>query len=179
MRVLVCGGRDFDDLALLGRALDMIHSRSPIALLIHGGENSADTAAHNWASFREIPVKVFYADWGQFGSNAVLIRNNKMLAEGKPDLVVAFPGGKGIANMIKQARAAGVETVLIDTPQRWLIADTSTEPEKVKRAFSAREKALEYAVNLFQHHTSFAIEDVVLRVAVKFEDYLLNGNRPA
>jgi hypothetical protein len=113
MRVLVCGGRDFDDLALLARALDMIHSRSPIALLIHGGATGADTAAHHWAGFQEIPVKVFHAEWGQFGSGAGPIRNNKMLAEGKPDLVVAFPGGKGTANMIKQSRAAGVETVLI------------------------------------------------------------------
>ena len=34
-----------------------------------------------------------------------------MLMEGKPDLVVAFPGGAGTANMIKQARKAGVEVI--------------------------------------------------------------------
>jgi hypothetical protein len=31
-----------------------------------------------------------------------------MLDQGKPDLVVAFPGGRGTANLVKQARAAGV-----------------------------------------------------------------------
>jgi len=31
-----------------------------------------------------------------------------MLDEGKADLVVAFPGGRGTANMLSQARAADV-----------------------------------------------------------------------
>jgi hypothetical protein len=32
-----------------------------------------------------------------------------MLAEGAPGLVVAFPGGKGTANMVRLSREAGVE----------------------------------------------------------------------
>ena len=32
-----------------------------------------------------------------------------MLDEGKPDLVVAFPGGTGTADMIRRAKKAGVE----------------------------------------------------------------------
>jgi hypothetical protein len=31
-----------------------------------------------------------------------------MLLEGKPDLVVAFPGGKGTADMVRRARKANV-----------------------------------------------------------------------
>jgi UDP-N-acetylmuramoylalanine-D-glutamate ligase len=31
-----------------------------------------------------------------------------MLRDGRPELVVAFPGGKGTAHMVKLARAAGV-----------------------------------------------------------------------
>jgi predicted Rossmann-fold nucleotide-binding protein len=31
-----------------------------------------------------------------------------MLSEGKPDLVIAFPGGRGTADMIRQAKEAGV-----------------------------------------------------------------------
>jgi hypothetical protein len=41
-----------------------------------------------------------------------------MLMEGKPDLVVAFPGGRGTANMIEQARKAGVEVLEIKEPIR-------------------------------------------------------------
>jgi hypothetical protein len=32
-----------------------------------------------------------------------------MLVYGKPQLVVAFPGGGGTANMVEQAEAAGVK----------------------------------------------------------------------
>jgi hypothetical protein len=42
-----------------------------------------------------------------------------MLAEGEPDLVVAFPGGRGIANMVKQARAAGVEVLEASAGGGW------------------------------------------------------------
>jgi UDP-N-acetylmuramoylalanine-D-glutamate ligase len=34
-----------------------------------------------------------------------------MLAEGKPDLVVAAPGGRGTADMVRRARDAGIEVV--------------------------------------------------------------------
>jgi predicted Rossmann-fold nucleotide-binding protein len=40
-----------------------------------------------------------------------MVRNRQMLTEGRPDLVVAFPGGKGTANMVALARKAGVEIV--------------------------------------------------------------------
>jgi hypothetical protein len=32
-----------------------------------------------------------------------------MLDEGKPDLVIRFPGNRGTANMLSQERAAGVK----------------------------------------------------------------------
>ena len=72
----------------------------------------------------------------------------------------------------KKARTA------VDQPQTWTLSNAEMLVD-VMRVFRAREKALEYATQLFSHHTSFAIEDVVLRAAVKFEDYLLNGNHPA
>lgn len=36
------------------------------------------------------------------------MRNRRMLDEGRPDLVVAFPGGPGTRNMVKLARAHGI-----------------------------------------------------------------------
>jgi UDP-N-acetylmuramoylalanine-D-glutamate ligase len=58
-----------------------------------------------------IPVETYEADWDTHGKAAGPIRNKRMLDEGKPDLVVAFPGGRGTANMISQARKAGVEVI--------------------------------------------------------------------
>jgi hypothetical protein len=36
-----------------------------------------------------------------------------MLDEGKPDLVVACPGGRGTADMVRRTKAAGIELILL------------------------------------------------------------------
>lgn len=36
-----------------------------------------------------------------------------MIDEGKPDLVVAFPGGRGTADMVNKALAAGIKVIRI------------------------------------------------------------------
>jgi len=82
-----------------------------VSVVIHGAAPGADTLAGRWAELRRVPVEAFPADWEKHGRAAGPIRNAPMLAEGKPDLVVAFPGGRGTANMCKQARAAGVKVV--------------------------------------------------------------------
>ena len=53
------------------------------------------------------------ANWKKHGRAAGPIRNKQMLEEAKPDLVIAFPGGAGTANMVKQAREAGVKVEII------------------------------------------------------------------
>lgn len=110
MRVLVCGGRDFTDYALLERMLDEL----TITTVIEGEARGADKLSAVYAGYRGIPVERYPADWNKFGTRAGPIRNSAMLAKGKPDCVVAFPGGKGTANMIDQATKAGVEVRIVD-----------------------------------------------------------------
>jgi predicted Rossmann-fold nucleotide-binding protein len=112
MRVLVCGGRNFDDALTLGSWLGGIHKKQGITLLIEGGARGADHMARRFAEWAGIPVKTFNADWEKHGRAAGPIRNKQMLEEGKPDLVVAFDGGRGTADMMRQARAAGVEVLV-------------------------------------------------------------------
>lgn len=104
MRVLVCGGRNYQDWQTVCAVL----SRLPVSVLIEGGATGADLLAYQWASQNKVPVEKFEAEWEKHGRAAGPIRNAKMLREGKPDLVVAFPGGRGTADMIRRARAAGV-----------------------------------------------------------------------
>jgi len=54
------------------------------------------------------------------GRAAGPVRNAQMLAEGKPDFVVAFPGGRGTADMCKQARARGVKVVEVPAGNGWV-----------------------------------------------------------
>lgn len=103
MRVLVCGGRYFDDAKWLEHELNFIHEAVNITELIHGGARGADTLAGEWASHREIPVKVFPANWKKHGKAAGFIRNHQMIDEGNPFMVVAFPGGNGTQHMIETA----------------------------------------------------------------------------
>lgn len=113
MRVLVCGGRYFADVALLNRTLDELHAETPIAVLIHGKASGADTLAGQWARRRIVPTREFPAQWRKYGQRAGPIRNQQMLEEGKPDLVVAFKGGEGTSNMVMQARKARVTVMEI------------------------------------------------------------------
>jgi hypothetical protein len=113
MRVLVCGGRDFSDREKLASALDAIHLRTPFSVLIHGAAPGADTLAGEWARERGIAVVPFPADWKGQGRAAGPIRNKRMLDEGRPDLVVAMPGGRGTANMVSQAENANVAVKVI------------------------------------------------------------------
>lgn len=114
MRVLVCGGRDFTDASMLWGALDRLLNPEgeplppPGHVLIHGGARGADLLADAWAIANWVDVDMHPADWRAYGKGAGHIRNQRMLDEGKPDLVVAFPGGRGTADMVRRARKAGV-----------------------------------------------------------------------
>lgn len=108
MKVLVCGGRDFTNEAFICGRLDRLHAETPITALMQGGARGADTIAGQWARSKAgIQRFVCRADWETHGKRAGPIRNARML-EWKPDLVVAFPGGRGTADMVRQAQAAGV-----------------------------------------------------------------------
>lgn len=111
MRVLVTGGRDFNDALTLGSWLGGVHKDHGIDVLIEGGAAGADYMARKFAEWAGIAVETYPADWSQ-GKSAGPIRNLQMLEEGRPDLVVAFEGGKGTANMVKQARKAGVRVLI-------------------------------------------------------------------
>lgn len=107
-RVLACGGRDFNDASYVDYVLDYANQKFGVACLIHGGARGADTLAARWAKRAGIPTEAYPADWVRLGRAAGHIRNQHMLASGKPEVVIAFPGGPGTADMVRRARAAGL-----------------------------------------------------------------------
>lgn len=113
MRVLVCGGRAYYDKDRVLAVLNKLHVEAGIDLIIEGGANGADQLGNSWAMAHGVPVETYHADWEHHGSFAGPMRNRQMLEEGRPDTVVAFPGGRGTADMMKKARKAGVEVVEI------------------------------------------------------------------
>jgi hypothetical protein len=136
MRVLVCGGREFGKLfkdpdgkwnankyaeyEFIQRQMDRFAERNskkyrpddnwlPSDIeIIAGGATGVDTAAIDWACSNWLRWQVFTADWETHGRAAGYIRNKQMRDEGKPDIVLAFPGGKGTANMVKLAKEENI-----------------------------------------------------------------------
>lgn len=114
MRVLVCGSRYWKDRNFVYKTLNDLHAITPFSVLIEGecpiGEGGVDTMARDWANENGVPVLPFPPEFGPDGHVLGPKRNAQMLHEGKPDIVIAFPGGKGTRNMVKQAVEASVST---------------------------------------------------------------------
>lgn len=118
MRVLVCGGRDYADIYKMHKELFALRVKSDPGIdhatssksnlvIIEGGARGADALARKWAGDWGIKCITEKADWDRHGKKAGPIRNREMMKH-KPDLVMAFPGGSGTANMISVAEEAGV-----------------------------------------------------------------------
>lgn len=113
MRVLVCGGRNFRSAAQVHYALDKFHAVTPILELMEGGATGVDRYAAEWChKQKNIRKWVCHADWEKHGKAAGPMRNQRMIEWG-PDVVIAFPGGKGTADMVARARKAGIKLVEI------------------------------------------------------------------
>ena len=109
MRVLVCGGRNYRDRDRVFQVLDSIEP----SVVIHGGARGADQLAGAWAKERQVSCKTYPAQWDRYGKSAGFRRNEQMLNEGNPDLIIAFPGGNGTAHMMRIARQRGYEVTEI------------------------------------------------------------------
>lgn len=126
MRLLVCGGRDFHFGKLSAERFLGFCARYGVTLVIHGDYRGADREAGALAKSVGLGDDPFPAEWTKFGPAAGPIRNQRMLDEGKPDLVLACPGGDGTADMISRATAAGVPVhYLADQPLNDTIGEVS------------------------------------------------------
>lgn len=121
MKILVCGGRDFAYRDLLFETLDgLTDARMPDEVtIVHGGARGADTLADQYAKKHDFDVKEYGADWGRYGKGAGAIRNQVMLesehtAKEPIDMVVAFAGGTGTADMVRRARVAGIKIIEVE-----------------------------------------------------------------
>jgi hypothetical protein len=94
------------------QVLDRIELAVSIDVIIHGDERGAAMVAKKWADERGVPHLPFTANWGELGNLAGPMRNSRMLDEGQPELVLAFPGLGATSDMLGKAiDATGVEVV--------------------------------------------------------------------
>jgi len=111
MKVLICGGRDFDDYDMMANLLSELRAKHPQLEIVSGGARGADSLADYYAQTNGVKITVMKADWDTHGKGAGIIRNNQML-DLVPDLVLAFWDGRsrGTLHTIEEARRRGLET---------------------------------------------------------------------
>lgn len=129
LRVLMCGSRRWDDPVPVGAVLDrLLTSRSRHQLLVIEGGNrgvreggrlllGADQHANLQARGRGVAVTTVDAEWARLGRRAGPVRNRRMLAEHRPQLVVAFSDtistSAGTTDMVRIARDSAVPVLLV------------------------------------------------------------------
>lgn len=102
MRVLIFGGREFNDTETFYKTMQRLHERFGFECVIEGEATGADYLARSWGMWNGLPIEPYFANWTAFGDRAGAFRNSRMLREGKPDLCVGFPGGTGTRDMAKK-----------------------------------------------------------------------------
>ncbi|AOV17982.1 hypothetical protein BJI67_13750 [Acidihalobacter aeolianus] len=107
-RVLVAGGTSDNAHSRVYHALYSVHERWSIGCVMHGGSSETDSLAQAWADQQGIPTEIYAAEWRRLGFAAGPARHGRIFDEGRPDLLVAFPGGRGTPDLVARARASGV-----------------------------------------------------------------------
>ncbi len=117
MKVLVTGGREYRNRCEMHEVLSTLHTAHQFTFLIHGDARGADRLAGKWAEANGVQPVAMKALWDLEGDAAGSKRNQRMYEFAKPDLIVAFSGGRGTANMMKTgftAKHAGDPVDIID-----------------------------------------------------------------
>lgn len=107
--VIVTGGRTYADAKRVHDSLNLVHAAHHINLVVQGGcPTGADAHARAWAMAMAVDCRTYAADWLLWGKAAGPMRNTRMIRDSKADLVLAFPGGRGTADCVRKAEAAGI-----------------------------------------------------------------------
>jgi hypothetical protein len=117
MRVIVCGGRDFQDKDFCFRKLDEIISPLKNIEIVSGNAKGADAFGEEYALKKGLKLSVFKADWKKYGRAAGPIRNREMYHYALEDhpMIIAFWDGvsKGTKNMIDVASKNGADIHIV------------------------------------------------------------------
>lgn len=108
MRVIIAGGRDFNDYKILCKVCDHMLSKSTSIEIVSGAAKGADSLGEQYAIDRLLVLKEFPADWS-IGKSAGYIRNKQMAQYA--DALIAFWNGKskGTKHMIELAKSNGLK----------------------------------------------------------------------
>ena len=112
-RVIVAGGREFNNYELLKSSCDRILIRQTNIEIVSGKALGADKLGEDYAKEKGYKIKEFPADWIKYKKGAGPIRN-KQMAEYADELIAFWDGlSKGTKNMIELAKKHGLKIKVI------------------------------------------------------------------
>lgn len=109
VRVIIAGGRDFNDLNLMSEKCDYYLSdaiqKGYTIEIVSGTAKGADKLGEQYAKSKGYRIAYFPADWNQYGKRAGYLRNQQMA--NFADALIAFwdHSSKGTKHMIDIAKA--------------------------------------------------------------------------
>ena len=115
MIIQVTGGREYLDRRHI---LDVLWGYGHGHTLRHGAARGADTLCGEAAKelgWTVEPYPVLQEEYDRHGKAGPRVRNGRMAAlQPPPDIVLAFPGGNGTADMVERCRRKGFAVRLVD-----------------------------------------------------------------
>jgi hypothetical protein len=123
MRIIIAGGRDFDNYAILRHnvikiLIELSPTEEPDIEIVCGKARGADTLGERYAKDNNYKVKYFPANWDLHGKSAGYKRNEKMAIYAKEDngVLIAFWDGqsKGTKHMIDLANKHELKVFVVN-----------------------------------------------------------------
>jgi hypothetical protein len=109
MKVIIAGGRGFNDYETLKGFCDNALSNQEEVEIVSGTANGADKLGERYAHENGYTIKMFPADWDKYGKSAGYKRNAQMAEYA--DALIAFwdTKSKGTKHMIDLAKRANLK----------------------------------------------------------------------
>lgn len=84
-------------------------------IILVGDASGVDYMTKIVCNYIGISFIEYKADWDKHGKSAGPIRNQEMIDQ-EPDLVLAFPGGRGTADCVRRAKKAKIKVIELKGP---------------------------------------------------------------
>lgn len=114
MKVIIAGGRTFNDYEMLCQKCDRaLHKQKDIEI-VSGTANGADKLGEKYANERNYKLTQFPADWDKYGKSAGYKRNEEMAKYA--DALIAFwdKNSKGTKHMIDLAKRYELKIIIVN-----------------------------------------------------------------
>lgn len=112
MKIIFSGGRNYNGYIKVGAIVKCLN---PQQIIVGDCPTGLDSYVLQWANQLNIPIKIYEAEWDKFGKSAGPRRNRKMCEDNRfLSVLIAFPGGRGTENCIKEAKELGIHVLRVD-----------------------------------------------------------------